>query len=71
MPAQEIHVKSSILHKPTYFSFGPMIDGVRCSCGWKSPPFFDGYEYAMHEWREHVAREEAWEKQQKEIVEKM
>lgn len=32
-----------------------MSDQVECFCGWKSPGYWDGAEYAWDEWRKHVA----------------
>lgn len=34
-----------------------MSDQAVCACGWKSHSFWDGWEYAVDEWYEHVARE--------------
>jgi hypothetical protein len=30
------------------------IDSCTCSCGWESPPFFDGKEYAREMWTQHA-----------------
>ena len=31
-----------------------MIDQAFCSCGWSSPGYFDGREYATRNWIDHV-----------------
>jgi hypothetical protein len=42
-------------HKPKYDkSGGYMIDRIKCSCGWKSPAFFDGLEYANDAFQKHL-----------------
>jgi len=41
-------------HVPQYKSNGPIVDMVVCSCGWESPPFYDGVEYAWDKWIEHA-----------------
>ena len=38
---------------------GAMLDQIICSCGWKSKTYFDGREYAMMEWRQHVKTSQA------------
>jgi hypothetical protein len=34
-----------------------MSDKAHCSCGWESPGFWDGVEYASKHWRDHVYNE--------------
>lgn len=41
-------------HVGEYEGRGHMLDGWKCSCGWRSAPYFDGAEYAKNEWEAHV-----------------
>ena|SRR3989344_1054284 len=43
-------------HVPTAKSSG-FSDEVHCSCGWKSPGYWDLMEQAWDDWAEHVADE--------------
>ena len=33
-----------------------MIDQTFCTCGWSSDRFWDGYEWAINQWRDHVRK---------------
>lgn len=41
-------------HVGSYDSRGPMVDGWKCSCGWKSADYFDGAHYAEAQWKKHA-----------------
>jgi len=41
-------------HMPRPKSKG-MSDWVECSCGWTSPGYWDGMEYALDQWKLHQA----------------
>lgn len=34
---------------------GGFIDQIICSCGWKGPGHWDGADYELIAWREHIA----------------
>jgi hypothetical protein len=40
-------------HKRKMVSVG-LSDHCECSCGWKSPGYWDGQEYAFDDWQKHV-----------------
>lgn len=42
-------------HKGKYRYDGPMSDGWSCSCGWESPSYFDGSEFAHADFERHRA----------------
>lgn len=44
-------------HVPTYREEPGLSDYVDCSCGWSSVGYYDGYTYAINDWRKHVAKE--------------
>lgn len=56
-PKEDRQVK----HEPELVEEPGMIDLVKCSCGWESPPYYDGREYALADHREHVKNAEAAE----------
>lgn len=31
-----------------------LVDILVCSCGWESPPYYDGWEWAERDWQQHV-----------------
>lgn len=31
-----------------------MDDQIVCACGWKSKPYWDGFEWAFDEWGKHI-----------------
>jgi hypothetical protein len=41
-------------HSPRVEEMAYMSDQAVCACGWKSDAFFDGANYALRQWREHV-----------------
>lgn len=41
-------------HKPTYKETPAMCDHYECSCGWKSPGYYDGALYAWRDWIKHA-----------------
>lgn len=43
-------------HSPSYKGIS-MDDSYSCSCGWESNIFWDGSDFAMHEWRRHILNE--------------
>jgi hypothetical protein len=43
-------------HEGNYEDRGHMLDGWKCSCGWKSQTYFDGAEYARTEWKKHIEK---------------
>jgi len=46
----------SLGHVPKCVAAGYMCDQYVCSCGWESPRFFDGLEYAKDEWLKHAEK---------------
>lgn len=53
---QEFLELTSPKHSPSYRGT-TMDDSYSCSCGWESNIFWDGADFARHEWRRHVLNE--------------
>ena len=43
-------------HTVTVKEVSYMIDQAFCTCGWTSDRFWDGPEYAMNQWQDHVRK---------------
>ena len=46
-------------HVGRYKLLGFMSDAWECSCGWESPAYWDGAEYAEADWKRHAQGIEA------------
>lgn len=44
-------------HRPAQCSKPDMIDWVECSCGWESGKYYDGFEYAWGNWKDHAQQQ--------------
>ena len=58
MHALEEEMKRAAAPEHVYVIDGEfMSDWVGCSCEWQSEHYWDGVEWAIRDWREHVAEE--------------
>ncbi len=55
--ARELTEFASPEHTPRVEEISYMSDQCRCACGWHSDKFWDGADYALKQWREHVMEE--------------
>lgn len=51
---KDIKRRAGPKHKPKAVTVGSMSDHYECSCGWRSPGYWDGLEWAFEDWAKHV-----------------